>query len=179
MAEFYTGTFWLWLLALAAVVFGIAYYLRNGIGDFRDRLDKTGITSGYRRKLGASLLRSFALLKQIGVPAHRILKTLSQTGSRYYRWHLHRMRDRLSEGQAQDVFALDTGLFDAEQMALIKLYASGGSRDELSGALMKAADDIAKRSVEKLKIIGIIGAGFLWVWMFYNVMGLITFLFST
>lgn len=179
MANFYTGAFWLCLLALMAIALCIVYYLRNGIGDFRDQLDRTGITAGYRRKLGASLLRSFALLKQIGVPAHRIFKSLSQSGSRYYRWHLHRMRDRLSEGQAQDVFALDTGLFDSEQMALITLYASGSSREELSEALMKAADDIAKRSVEKLKIIGVVVAGLLWAWLVYNLIVLISFLFST
>ena len=178
LAGFYAGSFWFVIFLTIALVGGLNYFLKNNISEFRQTLDEWGITSGYRIRVATSVLRSFTLLKMVGASASYILKSLSDTGTRYFRWHIHQMRERLPEGQERDVYALDTGLFDAEQMALIKLYAAGGTTDQIAPALMDAADDLQERTNERLAKIANILVIALWLWVLYNIMILAMFLLT-
>ncbi|MDQ2077385.1 type II secretion system F family protein [Marinimicrobium sp. ABcell2] len=180
VANFYKYWFPWIVVLLVAGLFYARWWLANHVGPIRDTFDHIPLFSGYRLSIGANVVATFALLKRFDMKPFHIIRLLGDTGSPYQQSHVYNMKEALrgvgketQEGTKGIVNALDIGLLDDEYVSLVKLYAEADDAYIIE-ALEQAAEDIGERVMARLSKIAMIGTFFLWGWVLYNVIAVVS-----
>lgn len=116
---------WLILLFLGVLVFGVFYMMYQITGPFRTQLDRLPIMSLYRRRTAAQLLETLGLLIANGVSVQQALDILSRHAPPYLAWHLMLMEYRLGTGHDNIAEVLNTQLLDEEDMLRLRVVSLG------------------------------------------------------
>lgn len=144
------------LVAVVGLFIYFKYLEKNLIGDFRDKIEVFKIGpwnpfGGYRLKVAAHIVASFALLKRFNFSAYAIYQVLINEGSVYQRYHVNIMRMQLPEGNENEIDSMDSGLLEQQYISLLKLYM-GTDNSNIVDKLNAAAADIRKRCATRLKV---------------------------
>lgn len=116
---------WLILLFLGVLVFGVFYVMYQVTGPARSQLDQLPIISLYRRRTAAQLLETLGLLVSNGVSVHQALDILVRNAPPYLAWHLMLMEYRLGTGHDNIADVLDTQLLDRDDMLRLRVVSAG------------------------------------------------------
>lgn len=125
LANFVQHWWFVVALGVTAVIFFIAYLLRNYVGEFRTTIDNVPLLNLYRKQNSARLMRSLGMLMLNGVVFKKAIKILQQSANPYLSWHLFSMEHRLGAGQENIADVLDTGLIDAHDLMRLRIVAHG------------------------------------------------------
>lgn len=176
---------WGWLLLLAAVIgiFLFKYLEKNLVGDHRDRLEVIKIGSwnpfgGFRMKVGAHIIESFALLKRFNFSAYSIYRILIREGSAYQKHHVQIMTNQLPEGNESEIDSLDSGLLEPQYISLLKLY-TGAENMNIVDQLNSAARDIKRRCEKRIQVNTDIIYYILWMTTLYNLTAIVNVFMAT
>lgn len=174
------------MIALVGAIIYARWWLANHIGPFRDTFDHIRLFSGYRLSIGVNVVSTFALLSRFDMKPFHIVRLLEETGSPYQQSHVFNMKEALRGARSDDrigsskgiVNALDVGLLDDEYLSLLKLYAEADDEYAVE-ALEDAARDIQSQVLMRLKVFGVAGTLFLWVWLVFNLITIVLLLLGS
>ena len=146
--EFMIQYWWLLLLSLCAVGAFISYQLANSIGDIRTRMDDLPIYKQYRLQQGAVFLKNLGLLLQNGTSLNESINEIEKGSTRYMKYHLRRMRQKLATGDGNEGDVLNTGLLQAETINRLRTLADV---NDFELAMVRLGEQTLNMTVERLE----------------------------
>lgn len=146
--QFMIQYWWLLLLSLCAVGAFISYQLANSIGDIRTRMDDLPIYKQYRLQQGAVFLKNLGLLLQNGTSLNESINEIEKGSTRYMRYHLRRMRQKLATGDGNEGDVLNTGLLQAETINRLRTLADV---NDFELAMVRLGEQTLNMTVERLE----------------------------
>jgi toxin co-regulated pilus biosynthesis protein E len=114
---------WMVIVWVVAIIFGLRFIMMNYTGEFRPILDSIPPFSFYRRLLAARLLETLGLLVANGVVFKSAIKVMQLQAKPYMLFHLQHMEDLLSKGRSNIADVLDTGLIDEPDLMRLRVMA--------------------------------------------------------
>jgi type II secretory pathway component PulF len=114
---------WLVLMLVAGIVFGLRYLMDNYVGELRPMLDKFPPFSLYRRFASSRFLETLGLLVANGVVFKNALKVMQYQSSPYLTFHLVTMEHLLGMGKGNIADVLETGLIAESDILRLRVMA--------------------------------------------------------
>jgi len=140
---------WLTGTVVAGLIVSYFHTLKRWVGEARNRVDAMPLMWRNRRDLRAALLIvSLAGLFDSNLPLPVALEKLTRTADPWLRWHLSRMRQRLTLKPDEPMRALDTGIFSEETIDVI---SDAAGRDQFAESIKTLGRDSLDRVVANVK----------------------------
>ena len=139
---------WLLLLSVCAVGAFISYQLANSIGDIRTSMDDLPIYKQYRLQQGAVFLKNLGFLLQNGTSLNESITEIEKGSTRYMRYHLRRMRQKLATGDGNEGDVLDTGLLQTETINRLRTLADV---NDFESAMIRLGEQTLTMTVKRLE----------------------------
>lgn len=163
-ANFIQLWWWLVVIAIIALIIGIAYMLHHWVGTKRTFIDELPIISIYRQIESARFMETLGLLIANGLVFKRSLKIIENQASPYLAWHLKMMQIRLARGGTNIAEILDTKLIGFADIQRLKAIAEAKGFEHALVRLGRHASEKASKTIRRLgKVLGgillVIGAG--------------------
>lgn len=158
IATYVQEGWWLMLLIIMAICFGIGFFLRNGIGELRTTIDNFPLISLYRQINAARFMETLGLLLTNGIILKNALAILQQNANPYMAWHLFMMQLQLSGGRENIAEVVDTGLINHADILRLRVIAKGKGFEH---ALLRLGQQAAKRNAKNAQLTGKIMGGLL------------------
>jgi type II secretory pathway component PulF len=158
VAENIQNWWWLWILGVGGVFWGLRYTMKNYVGEFRPLLDKYPPFSFYRQLAAARLLETLGLLVANGVVFKSAIKVMQYQANPYVSSHLVTMEHLLSMGKTNIGDVLATGLVTDSDLMRLRVMA------EVKGfehGLIRMGIRGTEQATDTLKLISKIFGGLL------------------
>jgi len=147
LGGFVQNWWWLVILIIVGVIFGIARILHSITGDMRKFIDSIPLLSLYKDLAAARFMEALGLLLTNGVTLREALEIMRQEASPYLSWHLFMMEINLSAGKDNVADVLDTQLIKNSFLARLRAIAKGRGFEKALVNLGKRASIQVEKSV--------------------------------
>lgn len=114
---------WMVIICIFAICFGVSWLLANYVGVLRSTLDRFPPFSLYRRLMAARLLETLGLLVSNGVVFKSSIKVMQLQANPYMFSHLLKIEYLLSMGKTNIADVLDTGLIADQDLMRLRVMA--------------------------------------------------------
>ncbi|WP_417212548.1 type II secretion system F family protein [Acinetobacter venetianus] len=162
------------IFAVVISLFTFNRYLKNGIGNFREKLSNLPIVSILTLNYASVFLGVLSLMIRLNVPVgHTFMNFKSTTNSRWIQKHMASMQDRQAEGlPLGDV--LNTGFLPIQLVSKLALYAESADLSLAADKIFVNSQTHLSKDLDnlsaKLKTIATIIISLFAVWIYLSIM---------
>lgn len=160
--------------AFLLFIFLFNKYLKNGVGNFREKLSSFPIVSILTLNYASVFLGVLSLMIRLNVPVgHTFMNFKSTTNSKWIQKHMTRMQDRQAEGlPLGDV--LNTGFLPIQLVSKLALYAESADLSMAADKIFLNSQSHLSKDLDnlsaKLKTIATIIISIFAVWIYLSIM---------
>ncbi len=155
LADFLTGWWWIALLIIGLMTYGLRKVLREYVGEFRQYIDVVPLLILYKQTTAARFMETMGLLISNGVVFKEALRLLHHKASPYLAHHLLLMEQKLGTGKSNIAEVLDTGMLNTADIVRLQVTAASKGFEDALVRLGKRASDAAVKTVSTAsKIMG-------------------------
>ncbi|MBU9849080.1 type II secretion system F family protein [Rahnella aceris] len=142
---------WIYILSFIVItVFSINFIMSNVSGTIRNRIiDRILPFSTYKQIVASIFINNLALMLKNGIPLNDGLAIILLNSNRWLRHHINSMREKMATGLGYGD-ALNTGLFGAETLLNISLYAELPSFNEVLSSVSDKSREHVQVYIKKL-----------------------------
>lgn len=123
VAQLIENWWWIFVIAIIAVLLVFRQILINYTGDFRPMLDNVPPFTFYKRLAAGRLLETLGLLVANGVVFKSAIKVMQYQANPYLEYHLMMMEHLLAMGKTNIADVLDTGLISERDLMRLRVMA--------------------------------------------------------
>lgn len=157
-AHFIEDWWWLVILVIFAVIFGMSRLYRDYTGEFRKYIDHLPILSIYRRLAAARFMETLGMLVANGIAFKQAIKIIEFNTTPFMASHLLQMEYRLGAGKLNIAEVLDTGLIDEGDILRLQAVANAKGVEQ---ALVRLGKHSTEQGEKTIKLTGKILGGIL------------------
>lgn len=158
LATFVEEWWWLTIIFMGFIAYGIKRMLTDSTGEIRKYVDNIPLLSLYRSYSAARFMETLGLLLTNGISFKRALSIMQRNSSKYVSWHIYMMQFRLSGGRENIADVLDTGMVREEDILRLRVMARGRGFET---ALLHLGAQALERNTRAITVSGKIAGGLL------------------
>lgn len=158
LSHFIEDWWWIVIVGIFAVIFGMSRLYRDYTGPLRGLIDRLPILSIYRRLVAARFMETLGMLVANGIAFKQAIKIIQYNTTPYLAHHLVQMEYKLGSGKLNIAEVLDTGLID--QGDILRLQAVANAKG-VEQALVRLGKHATEQGEKTIKLTGKLLGGIL------------------
>lgn len=147
---------WLFLIIVAGMIYGLMRMLQGLTGKTRNVIDEIPLLSLYRQITAARFMETLGLLISNGVVLKKALTIMHRDAPPYLSWHILKMQYQLSGGKDNIADVLDTHLISSSDLIRLRIVAKAKG---FAPALVSLGQQSNRRNAKAITLGGKITGG--------------------